>query len=587
MSEFAGQLVLSATGFKDLYFDTFEIQESFSKTTMTTPIVSLGVESTFGVDMGTMKTYNIKFTRNMPESISDNSSDSSKWSNGDWMAYALSMMNRWQARTNGFNLKFTPSTVNPYVAPISEVGYIRNFSFDYSNSYNTLISGSFEFHVGTMYVGSATDPAYFKPQSEFQVSIGGAVLLSKDINCITSYTLYGGPESPFEYATFSIPKNRLTTVAPSLVESKGIVLGKTQVIISAIGSSHMTVTKCKLRSSVYQITAYCNAEAYRGIIAASAFKDTPSKIINDILSGIHGGPSYTGKIVSYWADDAEEQVGELSFDPGVTLWYILQICALCLGCRIWFSWDQAYVVDTRLSSASVNYSNVELYPSDRGNRYYGRISDTVSLGDEGSDTVINSLIIKCRSGDSMVELSVKDDQSIQEYKERGGNTLTIKELSGIVEEKSTEGSDSGTDGESSASDETAADDSDSGGSGGGSEPSLDSQAGIFGKNYISYRAEPQQSISFTFKELTAYKGTIGWAPLFMPNARASSIVDIGDDVTIDNESDLGRGEVYPKLMLSTYEYAYPQGTTTYTWGVMASIDLASSTSQIVTAQNSL
>ncbi len=583
MSEFAGQLVLSATGYSDLYFDTFEIQESFSKTTMTTPIVSLGVESTFGIDMGTSKTYSIKFTRNMPESISTTTIDSRKWSNGNWIDYALSMMNRWQARTNGFKLEFTPSDVNPYVAPISEIGYIRNFTFNYSNSYNTIVSGSFEFHVGTMYVGSVSDPAYFIPQSDFQVSVGGIVLLSKSINCITSYSLYGGPESPFEYAVFSIPKNRLTSVAPSLVESKGIILGKTQVVVSAIGSSHMTVTKCKLRNSTYQITAYCNAEAYRGLISSTSFTDTPYKIIESILSGRYGGPSYAGNTVYEYDSGADDAIGTLTFGSGVSLWYILQVCALCLGCRIWFSWDKAYVVDTRMSAASVDYDNVDLYPSSKSSRYYGRISDTVSLGDEGTDTIINSIVIKCKSGDSMIELPIKDEDSIDVYKERGGNTLTIKELSGVVAQEETESEGSG---------ESAGDGTDSSTEDGGStdpeptpEPSKDSQAGIFGTNFISYRAEPQQSISFTFKELTSYKGSIGWAPLFVPNARATSIIDLGDDVTIDNESDLGRGEVYPKLMLSTYEYCYPQGTTTYTWGTMASIDLASSTSQIVTAQN--
>ena len=123
----------------------------------------------------------------------------------------------------------------------------------------------------------------------------------------------------------------------------------------------------------------------------------------------------------------------------------------------------------------------------------------------------------------------------------------------------------------------------------GTEPTYEtiipgySQASAFAKNYVSYRDEPQQSIEYTVKEMFNTSGGPRWSPMYLPASRADSIYDSADMVTVSNKSEFDGSAKYQKLFLSNYERHYPQGTTTYTWGVMASIDLSSSTSQIMTS----
>ena len=111
----------------------------------------------------------------------------------------------------------------------------------------------------------------------------------------------------------------------------------------------------------------------------------------------------------------------------------------------------------------------------------------------------------------------------------------------------------------------------------------------FANNYISYRAEPQQSIAFTVKEMGSKNGEPAWQAYFSPCASANRIYDAVNETEITNASDIesSRTPVLQKLTLSQYERHYPQGTTTYTWGVMANIDLSSSTSQINTSLNNM
>ena len=113
------------------------------------------------------------------------------------------------------------------------------------------------------------------------------------------------------------------------------------------------------------------------------------------------------------------------------------------------------------------------------------------------------------------------------------------------------------------------------------------QAETFAKSYISYRSESQQSISFTLREMRKKTSGQAWHPFFGPASVADVIIDSPDDTYIDNVSVINNRPKYPKLALSTYERQYPAGKTTYHWGVLNTIDLSSSTSQITTSLGSI
>lgn len=648
------------------------IQESFQKSGSTFPLVAMAAENTIVIDTKTAKVITISFTRNQPENIDDSSADMGKWSNATWFDTISKAVNRWQCRTDGYRLTYVPSADNPYIAPIDENGYLRNFTARYVSGTPTKLKGSFEFHVGTMYVGSQmpSNNEESRALKDFQIALYGKdesstpyILLGDKINCVESYTIHGGPEAPFEYVTMKIPKKELKQIAPGLFEGEdvGIVPGMNRLTISAIGTSTMTVTKVKLSNDSYTITAYCEAERIRGYTLSSSGQLTPSSWINKILSGgEYGGLKFSGStLVTNYDEALSNLVGEIEFKKGTNVWYILQVCAMCVCARVFFADNKAYVVDycRELSSCPRYESKIDLHPSSGNDMYLGATLGDVDMGDEGIDTIVNTVSISCitpQMKDGIYVISGEDKSiqfttfnyytywddkgSVRVFKERAANTIYLPEL------KQNDPDNMPKDGElddiepeaeglilDTASVKKVFHQYDEFTYAGLSvyevtdegnvrlnlddcsilEPNMSKvgaqevrvsyndkyatyiivvklprfkQAEIFAKNYISYRSEPQQTVSFTLKEMHKVNNVPTWKPYFGPASIAGQIYDNVNDVNVSNISAIDKtNPVYQKLALSTYSRSYPEGKSTYTWGVLSTIDLSSNTSQITTS----
>ena len=609
------------------------ISESFSKSCTTTPLASLPMENAFCIESKTSKVFTIRFTRVQPLSPSTTGADSARWPNALWYTRLMSSLSRWQCKTDGYRLTFTPSGDNPYIAPIpgtegidKETGYIRNMQIQYDAGNDTVLSGTFEFHVGTMYVKSAPpEGTEYRMQRNFQITMSNSrgqspcILLGTnsdgtEINCIDSYTMYSGPENPFEYIVMKIPRKKLAQVAPSLINgnSTDIVAGKNTLIVSAVGTSFMTVSKVKMDGDTVTITAYCNAEKLRGFTLTNGGNKSPTGWIQDILTTSNYGVNFSGNLIRQYDESESIRVGMLRFNPGTQVWTVLQVAAMCVGARVFFTDNKAYVVDYRYIGEGVkDYGKIDLYPRSGDFTYRSNIIGKVNLGDEGVDTIINSMVISCSTpemdgdkyagGDGYTAQTYKtykytatDPLSIQAFQEKVANTVNLPELIQNdpehlpkEEEKPGTGEEGGDTGGSEGGDTGGAE----GGEGTETEPkkefTLYDQAATFASNYLSYRSEPQQSVSFTLKEMRMVDNEPAWHPFFTPASVASAISDEADEIYVDNISVLRDTPATQKLVLSSCERSYPKGTSKYTWGVMSSIDLASSTSQINTNLNNI
>lgn len=543
-----------------------DISRTFSKSVSTVPLTGCTVDDAFAVESGSGLTLQIKFKRVQPES---------GMSNKQWYEQVMGSVNRWQARTDGFRLIFTPSADNPHTPPMDENGYVRNLSLKYKQGDPTVLHGTMTFEIGTMYVRNENPvltEAWGVPKTDFSIYMSDSeqaswyCLLSEklDVDCVDSYKMVGGMEQPFEYITLTIPRRRLTSVAEKLIDD--IIAGRNKLRVNAVGRSNMTVVKCRLRNNMYTVTAYCDSEIIRGYNIPSDTELSPSGWIDYILcSGTFGVLFQKGRTLLRSYRDMEGEEHMLMFPEGTNVWYILQVCAMYLGCKVFFQEDKAYIVDYTIPQGGVydegavqDADDLELYNMDRNSREYARVTGSVSLGDEGIDAVMNKVTIRCSKGttdEDSGEITwgqgdepISDEASIRKYKERSGNTIMVPSLrqGGIYE-----------------------------------------QAGIFARNLLEYRREPQQSVRFTMKEMNRVGGEISWCPFFHPSTRIAYIGNDRDDFEITNESELQDGPALQKLMLSTYERIYPEGQTEYVFGMVSSIDLSSSTSQIVAAQDSL
>lgn len=583
------------------------IQESFQKSGSTFPLVAMSAENTIVIDTKTAKVISVSFLRKQPENVNDSSSDTTRWSNATWFDTISKCVNRWQCRTDGYRLTYTPTADNPYIAPIDENGYLRNFTARFVSGSPTKLKGSFEFHVGTMYVGSQmpSNNEESRAQKDFQIALydkkGSTppyILLGEKVNCVESYTIHGGPEAPFEYVTMKIPKKELKQVAPGLFEGEdaGIIPGMNRLTISAIGTSTMTVTKVKLSNDSYTITAYCEAERIRGYTLTSGGQLTPASWINKILSGgEYGGLRFSGStLVANYDTALSNLIGEIEFKKGTNVWYILQVCAMCVRARVFFADNKAYVIDyCKGSSTYPRYeTKINLHPSSGNAMYSGATLGNVDLGDEGVDTIANSVSISCttpqmKNGAYVTDeygntvftafnyYTYSDGNSVNTFKERAANTMYLSELkqndpNNMPETKpdDSEGEGSGTEGEEEEK----------------KEVKLYFQAEYFAKHLIAYRSEPQQTVEFTLKEMRSVNNVPTWKPYFGPASTAGQIYDDVNDVDVTNLSAVDKSTpVYQKLALSTYSRSYPEGKSTYTWGVLSTIDLSSNTSQITTS----
>lgn len=606
------------------------ISETFQKSVMVVPLVSMPMERTFAVETGSGMSYRIQFTRDSPQYTNDSSGESSEWSNAEWCRRMDRAVNRWQARTDGFVLSYDPN--NPYLPAIYRNGYVKSLTRTYKPGYITTINGNLQFDVGTMHVRNPKNPGSSENRSEFSIIMsvvdkegnlkGSDTLLDAStdleddpVNCVDSYEVTGGPETPFEFVRMTLPANKFASTAPNVFdpENGGVHVGHTTVSIKGMRNGTFVVSKCKQSNKNYILTAYCEAEVYRGQTLLEDMTDlNPKNVIDKILTdpryctafpdGAETNVEYTSRrdyteeelveieaninewVDSLWTDrfyqenpdgseedlqnflkeneleifgqkqyflmeakaEGKEVDDKIPFRKGTNVWYVLQVCAYSLGARIFFANGKAYLIDYTKAADLVSNGRLDLYTQDTGSTLYARVIGQVSLGDEGMDSVINTQTIRCskaRGSDEQTTVTVDDSASVSKYGQKANVQLNIPEL---IED----GSDT-------------------------------TQATQFAKGLFVYRREPQQSVTFTLKEMFKSSGETAWNAYFPVNSYAVEIKSQPDEFMVTSESALSGGTAPQLLMMSTYTTSYPEGTTEYTFGKISNIDLASSTSQIL------
>lgn len=395
-------------------------------------------------------------------------------------------------------------------------------------------------------------------------------LLANEVDVISSYTISGGPEQPFESVNMKLSRKKLMMYVSDLDKADSIIAGRNRLEIHGIGHGTYVVTKCKLSNNTYSITAYCDAEVYRGGVLVEPISGTALNIILNILKGTshdYGKSFAPADIITNCPDSANNPTESYSFTQGKNVWTVLQLCAMYLNAKLFFANNKAYLIDyTRLdqyygvyfedtfSSNQVNPDRLfELYSDDAKSPFNGAVSGNISLGSEGIDTVLNSITITYRTADGKTGKATPTSSN-QVICEKSIALYGPSEFNMDISEYLVE-------------------------SGGKQEK--------FAQNLVDfvvkYRAEPQQSISFTVKERSIGNGgDIYWSPMFPIVTAVSGFSSAMDDIKISSKSSINGNSVQPQRMaLSSYTRHYPEGTTTYDFGIANNVDLSQSTSQIM------
>jgi len=337
-----------------------------------------------------------------------------------------------------------------------------------------------------------------------------------------------------------------------------VIPSRTQIEINGMGKGRFIVSKVKISGTgserVCRIDAYSITQLYQSTQrgtpgAGSVFTGlSPMAIIDNILVG--GTSVMDGVILSYppdnihkYYDTANNNWGpsnnQITIPAGTSIWRILQICALRLGCKIWFEGDKAYVIDFRRIATGGyvpdEWGDMKLY--DVEDNLSRSVIGTAEISDDGLDIVNNSQTVTY--GSSGARTSFSNSQSITYYGMREGNALSIPEITNAT------------------------------------------RAQEVARGIVDYRTDMQRSVKFSVKEIS----DAGWSPWFEnPVARASSISNEVDDLLIDNisPSSVPPNAIRPQyLFLSEFERRYPEGYSTYIWGKVANVDLPQAMSSLM------
>ena len=574
------------------------VNEEVSTSLTTVPIVTFKADQSFVFDTGVTATMTFSMVRNNPLSINDGSDNPYKWSNRKFEKMITDFIDRWQAETDGCHLVFTPID-DTFQRTIDEYVYLSSLTLTNKGGYADTLYITLNVVVGTMTakikptipvdskVKGYQDKIYISDsfitmtsssgEDHYFIYYGGADTL----NCVSSYYVKCGPEQPFPSLVMTISKKNLSAIAPLLVDD--IIAGKNRVQVKGIGGGDYIVTKVSSQGQNYKVTAYTIYEQYSASSIGEEFTFGPSanqmyhkpmEIITRILTdsetyGISGARiSFAlSDIVYCYASTKNSWSGDSSFSAGSDAWYVLSVCALKLGCKIWFANGKAYVVDTSvtdISSAqgietSANFAFIDISslclnmsgyfpqePSATDINFSKSVCGDTMLGDEGSETLKNYTLVVCNENNSTVEGASSEivNQSRAKFGVR-------KEEYYIPEFKNDD-------------------------------------AKAVAANTNERYCDSEQSIGFNLAEVhyDNESGRTGkyWQPYFSFLTRVGSIRDYSKDLVISNRSNFPVNgsfiEMKNKLTLSTAEYHFPEGYTEYWFGIMKPTTLTQNTSVI-------
>lgn len=139
------------------------IDNNIETSLTSSPIPTQPSENTFRMDTGVKQSYTLAWVRIQPDNYNDASSDSADWSNGHWLRMLKTLVNRWQAKTDGVKFEFTPTDQTLYprisVGDLGVNGYITSFSDKWNSESLTKLSGSLTVGLGGMTANYGDDKA--------------------------------------------------------------------------------------------------------------------------------------------------------------------------------------------------------------------------------------------------------------------------------------------------------------------------------------------------------------------------------------------------------------------------------------------
>ena len=388
---------------------------------------------------------------------------------------------------------------------------------------------------------------------------------------VRTYKFQSGPEQPIRYLELIVDKSTLDSAYPRLIED-GIINGRTQLDINAVGRGTFIVSKIWLNEYQYELMAYGKEVTINTASLTSTRENQSSvEIAKSIAESLLGEGNY------YFSPSFYDSNGKLysplgnvmTMRAGMSAILSLQLCALSEGAFAFFGEyedrnDILYFIkygdDVPIASnpSSPNDGVLNIYPDfhDTSKDYSvtdiqmsKRVVDVSSKSPEGISSIINAQAIKFTDSATSEITMVSGDVSTESqrmYGEFVGGTIDAGDM--VC---------------SSAVAKRIAD------------------------SLIDRYKDPSQSIVIGMNEVNTDTSGVAWQTSFSCYAYAKAINDEVNKIYLTNRHICdGRQNDYV-LRLSLFTRAYPEMHTYYTFGVSKQTSLSQELANIKSKSSSV
>lgn len=233
----------------------------------------LRAEDQFGMDTGTTNTITVSTTRVQPESGNNNA---------QWVYAMSSIVNRWQAETNGNTFFYVPEEdLTDDIASYNENVYVSSLVMSFSTESPDIINAKVTMQVGSI-CGPVTQSSQTIPTQGMTISMTSPdtdellpISYYRDgeyISCVASMTVTGGFNQPFESLELEIPLRKLKNIQPTFKNENCILIGSTRIHLEgaegsggAMGKGDFIVTSTKSKNNMLTVTALSIWELFKSM----------------------------------------------------------------------------------------------------------------------------------------------------------------------------------------------------------------------------------------------------------------------------------------------------------------------------------
>lgn len=245
------------------------ITDTIATSTLGTTIPMLKAEEQFDMDLGTTEGLSVSSAHISGDTLS----------NSEWVTRMASVVNRWQAETDGCRFVYNPSDdLAEHIDTYDTNCYVGSMTLKWSAGNPEVITSTISFKVGSIMGGKgsggspATDMDIYMSDSD-----GTWHNLCQSVSdgwnsAVQDMNVKGGYDQPFESVELRIPRIKLGDISSKFLQTDGIRIGRNMVRLNgAMGWGDYIVSAVKSDNTDYKISALSVSELFNRTGTTTAY----------------------------------------------------------------------------------------------------------------------------------------------------------------------------------------------------------------------------------------------------------------------------------------------------------------------------